>query len=85
MLLTAALLLLEGSVLAQVSQSALGIERYTAASNRTADRAALLLDGDPVTIVRHIVARGESPTHLIAAIAQPGWLPLRSKLGLSVR
>jgi hypothetical protein len=72
-------------VLAQVSQSALGIERYIGASNRTADRAALLLDGDPATIVRQIVARGESPTHLISAIAQPGWLPLRIKLGLGVK
>ena len=72
-------------VLAQVSQSALGIERYLGASNRTADRAALLLDGDPATIVRQIVARGESPTHLISAIAQPGWLPLRIKLGLGVK
>ncbi len=72
-------------VLAQVSQSALGIERYVGASNRTADRAALLLDGEPAAIVRQIVARGESPTHLIAALAQPGWLPLRAKLGLGVK
>ena len=72
-------------VLALVSQSALGIERYIGASNRTADRAALLLDGEPAAIVRQIVARGESPTHLISAVAQLGWLPLRARLGLGVK
>jgi Tfp pilus assembly protein PilF len=72
-------------VLATLDHSALGLERYIAASERTADRAALLLDGDPVTIARLAIARGEATTHLISALGQPGWLPLRHKLGLGVR
>jgi hypothetical protein len=72
-------------VLATISQSALGIERYVAASERTADRAALLLDGDVSTIAKLALARGESTAHLISALAQPAWLPLRAKLGLGVR
>ncbi|MBS1124517.1 MAG: hypothetical protein H6Q90_6745, partial [Deltaproteobacteria bacterium] len=72
-------------VLASLSPSALDVARYTAACHRTADRAALLLGGDPATIVRLCVARGETTAHLISAIAQPGWAPLRAKLGLGVR
>jgi len=64
---------------------ALDVTRYVAACHRTADRAALLLDGDPATIARLCAARRESTTHLISAIAQPGWMALRTKLGVGVR
>jgi hypothetical protein len=68
-----------------LSPFGLDVGRYLAACHRTADRAALLLDGDPNTIVRLCNQRGERPSHLIAAIAQPGWLGLRTKLGLGIR
>ena len=58
---------------------------YRAACERSADRAALLLGGDPAVIVALAAARGDRPAHLISAIAQPGWLPLRARLGLGVR
>jgi tetratricopeptide (TPR) repeat protein len=58
---------------------------YRTACERSADRAALLLGGDPTVIVAIAAARGDRPTHLISAIAQPGWLPLRARLGLGVR
>ncbi|HEX3761526.1 MAG TPA: hypothetical protein VHW23_22670, partial [Kofleriaceae bacterium] len=58
---------------------------YRAACERSADRAALLLGGDPAVIAALAAARGDGHAHLIAAIAQPGWLPLRARLGLGVR
>jgi hypothetical protein len=61
------------------------IVRHVAASERSADRAALLLGGDPATIAGCATGRGAGHTHLISAIAQPGWLPLRTRLGLGLR
>jgi hypothetical protein len=71
-------------LLAGVAPVALDIARYRAACERSADRAALLLGGEPATIAALVEARGDSHAHLISAIAQPGWLPLRSRLGLGV-
>jgi hypothetical protein len=60
------------------------LARYRAACERTADRAALLLGGDPRTVVALATARdGAPPTHLITAIAQPGWLATRARLGVA--
>ncbi|MGN6104090.1 MAG: tetratricopeptide repeat protein [Kofleriaceae bacterium] len=70
-------------LLAGVPPGALDVARYLAASQRTADRAALLLGGDPATIVRQCAARGEPLGHLIAAIAAPAWQALRARLGLA--
>jgi len=61
--------------------TALDVAGYVAASLRAADRAALLLDGDPATVAR--LATGTA--HLVRACASPGWLPLRQRLGLGVR
>jgi Tfp pilus assembly protein PilF len=61
------------------------LEAHLAACHRAADRAALLLDGDPATIAKLCAAREASTSHLISALAHPGWLPLRGKLGLGVR
>jgi tetratricopeptide (TPR) repeat protein len=72
-------------LLAGVSPAALDLARYRAACERSADRAALLVGGDPVTIAALAAARGDGHGHLIAALAQPGWLPLRTRLGLGVR
>lgn len=72
-------------VLTTVPPRALDVQRYLLACQRTADRAALLLGGDPKTIVAAATARGERATHLIAALAHPAWLPLRTKLGVGVR
>ena len=59
--------------------------RHAQAIQRNADRAALLLGGDPATICSIARERLEGANHMIAAIAQPGWLPLRTKLGVGVR
>ncbi|MBA3459689.1 MAG: tetratricopeptide repeat protein, partial [Deltaproteobacteria bacterium] len=71
--------------LAATSLSVLDVRHHLAASERTADRAALLLGGDPKTIVELAAARGATAQHLISAIGQSGWLPLRTKLGVGVR
>ncbi len=72
-------------VLSTMSLFVLDVRHYLAACERTADRAALLLGGDPKTIVELAAARGATPQHLISALGQPGWLALRSKLGVGVR
>ncbi|MBA3392412.1 MAG: tetratricopeptide repeat protein [Deltaproteobacteria bacterium] len=69
-------------LLATLSPAALDVGRYLAACERTADRAALLLGGDPATITKMCTARGEGFAHLIAAAAQAGWPALRAKLGI---
>ncbi|MCX5745919.1 MAG: hypothetical protein NT062_25865, partial [Proteobacteria bacterium] len=72
------------AVLAAIANPGVVIEvgGHIATSQRVADRAALLVGGDPVTIVAAARARGDSLAHLISAIAQPGWLALRAKLGV---
>jgi len=72
-------------LLATVAPAALDVDRYMAACERSADRAALLLGGDPKTIADLATGRGEPHAHLITAIAQPAWIPLRARLGLGVR
>jgi tetratricopeptide (TPR) repeat protein len=72
-------------LLAALAPAALDPAHHRAASERSADRAALLLGGDPPTIAALAAARGAGTVHLISAIAQPGWLPLRAKLGLGPR
>ena len=71
--------------LAQLPVTALDPARSIAASQRDADRAALLMGGSPAAIVAAATGRGDSVGHLIRALAHPGWLPLRTKLGLGVR
>jgi hypothetical protein len=71
--------------LATLSPAAADAARYTSVCQRDADRAALLVGGDPGTIVAGAVQRGDGARHLIRAIAHPGWLAFRGKLGLGVR
>jgi tetratricopeptide (TPR) repeat protein len=73
------------AVLAPMSPNALDNARYLAACRRDADRAALLLGGDPAVIVADAKARGESLDYLVRAVGQPGWLATRQKLGVGVR
>ncbi|HEU0030480.1 MAG TPA: tetratricopeptide repeat protein [Kofleriaceae bacterium] len=70
-------------LLANVPASALDVEVYLAACHRTADRAALLLGGDPKTIAQLCRARDEAFNHLISAAAHQAWLPLKQKLGVT--
>lgn len=72
-------------VLAGIAPAALDVPAHLAACRRTADRAALLVGGDPAAIAALCTSRGEGVGHLIAAIAQPGWAALRSRLGLGAR
>jgi hypothetical protein len=73
------------SMLAHLPPEALDNAGYLATCHRNADRAALLLGGDPGTIAAAAKARGDGTTHLIRAIGQAGWLPLRAKLGVGIR
>ncbi len=72
-------------LLATAPASLLDVAYHLAACERTADRAALLVGGDPRTIVAHATARGAGVRHLIAALGQPGWMALRTRLGVGVR
>ena len=67
-------------LMAALEPSALDVTTYLAACQRTADRAALLLGGDPAAITAACAARGESMHHLISLIANPGFFGVRAKL-----
>jgi tetratricopeptide (TPR) repeat protein len=71
--------------LAAMPAAALDPAAYAAACQRTADRAALALGGDPRAIVAAARARGDGVAHLIRALAHSGFLALRGKLGVGVR
>ncbi|MDX2088094.1 MAG: hypothetical protein SFX73_09595 [Kofleriaceae bacterium] len=72
-------------VLATTSVFVLDVRHHINACERTGDLAALLVDGDTKTIAELATARGATLEHLIGAVAQPGWLALRARLGLGVR
>jgi Tfp pilus assembly protein PilF/SAM-dependent methyltransferase len=72
-------------LLATLPAAALDNARYLAACHRDADRAALLVGGDPNVIAANARARGETMEHFIRAVAQPGWLSTRTKLGVGIR
>jgi tetratricopeptide (TPR) repeat protein len=72
-------------LLAGMPSSALDNAKYMMVCERNADRAALLLGGDPRAIVALSLARGDGYEHLIRAVAQPNWLPTRQKLGVGMR
>lgn len=72
-------------LLATLAPAALDAARYLAACHRDADRAALLIGGDPVVIATAARARGESCAHLIRAIGQPAWLGTRKRIGIGMR
>ncbi|HLL24209.1 MAG TPA: hypothetical protein VK427_18885, partial [Kofleriaceae bacterium] len=61
----------------------LDVGAYVAACQRTADRSAFLVGGDPTTIVADCAARGEGVRHLIALVAHAHFFPARHKLGLA--
>jgi tetratricopeptide (TPR) repeat protein len=72
-------------LLANLPALALDNAKYLAACHRNADRAALLVGGDPAAVVAAAAARGDSTEHLIRAVAHPQWLATRGKLGLGAR
>ena len=73
------------ALLADVPVVALDNAKYLTTCQRNADRAALLVGGDPAVIVAAAKARGDSSTHLIRAIGHPQWLAMRGKLGVGMR
>jgi tetratricopeptide (TPR) repeat protein len=75
---------LEG-LLANIPPHALDNAAYVTVCERDADRAALLLGGDPATIAAGAKARGDGFEHLIKAIGHPRWFSTRAKLGIGVR
>ncbi|HRC55471.1 MAG TPA: hypothetical protein PKU97_06065 [Kofleriaceae bacterium] len=50
------------------------------ASTRAADCMALALGTDLAAVVKVVTARGDSPAHLVKALAHPGWAATRSRL-----
>ncbi len=72
-------------VLSTTSLFVLDVRHHLLACERTADRAALLVGGDAKTIADGARARSPNLAHLISAVAQPGWLALRAKLGVGIR
>ena len=73
------------ALLLDMPSTALDNARYLQVCERNADLAALLVGGDPTTIVRCAQARGDKLDHLIRAIGHPAWLATRQKLGVGVR
>jgi tetratricopeptide (TPR) repeat protein len=71
--------------LAALPTEALDNASYVASCQRAADRAALLVGGDPATVVAAAKARGDGIAHLIRAISHAQWLVTRQKLGVGVR
>jgi tetratricopeptide (TPR) repeat protein len=72
-------------LLSAMPATALDNAKYVAVCERNADRAALLLGGDPRAIVALARARNDGFEHLIRAVAQPNWLPTRQRLGVGIR
>jgi hypothetical protein len=70
-------------LLAPLPPEALDNASYLTHSQRSADRAALLVGGDAATIVAIARARGDGLEHLIRAIAHPQWFAVRAKLGVT--
>jgi tetratricopeptide (TPR) repeat protein len=73
------------ALLSSMPSSALDNARYLMVCERNADRAALLVGGDPSVIVGCARARQDGVEHLIRAIGHPQWLETRKKLGVGVR
>jgi Tfp pilus assembly protein PilF len=69
-------------VLAQLAPGDLDPERYLAACRRAADRAGVLLSDDMAAAVAAVRARGDSADHVVRAVTAPGWLALRTRLGV---
>ncbi len=75
---------LEG-LLSNLPVGALDNAKYVTVCERNADRAALLVGGDPTTIVAGARARNDGVEHLIKAIGHPRWMATRTKLGVGIR
>jgi hypothetical protein len=73
------------ALLSAMPSSALDNAKYLMVCERNADRAALLVGGDPSTIVRGARERNDGVEHLVRAISHPDWLATRHKLGVGVR
>jgi tetratricopeptide (TPR) repeat protein len=70
-------------VLAGLPAEALDNARYLAHCERSADRAALLLGGDPNVVAGLAKARGAGVEHLIRGVGHPLWMATRQKIGVA--
>jgi tetratricopeptide (TPR) repeat protein len=70
-------------VLAGLPAESLDNARYLAHCERSADRAALLLGGDPNIIAGVVKARGDTFDHLIRTVGHPLWMASRVKIGVA--
>jgi hypothetical protein len=73
------------ALLAAMPASALDNAKYLMVCERNADRAALLVGGDPNVVVGCARSRNDGVEHLIRAVGHPQWLATRQKLGVGVR
>ncbi len=63
----------------------LDLQRYLAACARVADRAGLLVSGDPAAMLASVAARGAAPTAVVQAVTDPAYPALRARLGVGGR
>ena len=73
------------ALLSGMPSTALDNAKYLMVCERNADRAALLVGGDPKVIVACAKARNDGVEHLVRGIGHPQWLAMRAKLGVGVR
>ena len=70
---------------ATIAPAELDLARYAAASRRIADRAGLLVSGDPAAALASSNATGAGIEPIVAAVTSPAYPSLRALLGVGVR
>lgn len=63
----------------------LDLGRYLAGCARVADRAGLLVSGDPAAALAAVASRHGAPRSLVLAVTDPAYPTLRARLGVGVR
>ena len=72
-------------MLAPMAGADLTPRRYRAACERAADRAGLLVSGDPAAAIAAARSRGSDGLHVVATATSPGYLAVRARLGLAIK
>src|SRR5690606_1021006 len=73
------------ALLSGMPHTALDNAKYLMVCERNADRAAVLVGGDPQVMVACVTERNDGVAHLVRGIGPPQWLAMRAKLGVGVR
>jgi hypothetical protein len=61
------------------------LDRFLAACERVADRAGMLVSGDPSAALASAADRGLGPASVLRAGFDPAYAALRARLGVGVR